>query len=183
VTAPNVSVTVDVGPATTLLDRINRSLTDLTPVLAGPVNKTIDDFFKAQFDTEGSFGGQRWATLAPVTLILRQRRGHGRGGILRDTGRLWASLVKLGLGPDAIKVVTANSLVRGTRVPYAKFHQTGYTAKTFVVVDRRGNPIPLYRKRPHRVPARVIVPGRLPTVVSDKIAKTILAFIGGKNAA
>lgn len=174
-----VQVTVDVSGALAKLSTVLKAATDLSPVFGGPINQSVDEAIKKQFDTEGSFSGTKWAPLAPVTVKLRGRRGHGRGGILRDTNRLWASLTKLGLGPEAIKVVTKNSLVRGSTVPYAQYHQTGYQSRTFVVINKQGDPVALRRKTPRAVPARPPIPDPMPTSVVKSWEEMISRFIAG----
>lgn len=179
-----VQVTLNLVGALETLGAVMHAAQDLTPVLEGPINKSVDTLFLRQFASEGSYGGTRWAPDAPVTVKLRGRRGHGRGGVLRDTNVLWASLTKLGLGPNAVRLVTPHSLTRGTSVKYARYHQTGYVAKTFVVIDRHGNPVPLYRKTPKRIPARPILPDPIPNALVNTWAKTISDFIvsGGTHA-
>ena len=178
-TAP-IQITVDVEAALAKLRAMAAATEDLTPVFAGPINQSIDEVFKKQFDTEGAAYGTKWRSLAPVTVALRKRRGHGRGGILRDTNRLWASFTKLGLGPDAYKDIGRHHIERGTTLPYGKYHQTGYTAKTFVVVGGKGrniHPVALRRKTPKKVPARPIIPAPMPKQVTDGWAKMIADFI------
>lgn len=182
-TPAGVVVQVEAGPTLTLLRRLGAALQDLSPVLGGPVNASVNDLFTRQFATEGREGGTRWAPLAPVTVLLRKRRGHGRGGILRDTNRLWASFTKLGLGPDGVKVVTPDSLQRGSTVPYAAPHQTGFTSRTFVVVNKLGNPVPLHRRSPKKIPARPIVPDPVPVKYISAWERLIIQFVEGHGAA
>lgn len=164
-TSPTTAIRVDAEEALTTLGLILGRAEDLTPVLAGPVNESVNRYFVQQFDSEGGHGGLRWAKLSPVTLKLRQRRGRGRGGILRDTNRLWASLTKLGLGPDAIRIITPRSLERGTSVPYARSHQTGWRGQIF----GRGSVT---------VPARVIIPDPMPRRISQEWVDLIGAYVG-----
>lgn len=173
----NIEVQVDVSGALARLNAVATAASDLRPVFEGPINQSINEVFTKQFATEGSFGGKKWAPQAPVTKLLRQRRGHGRGGILRDENRLWASLTKLGLGPDAVKIVTKGSIIRGTSVPYGKYHQTGYVSKTFVVVNRLGDPVPLRRRFPKNIPARPIIPDPMPNNVVRGWEDTLTKFI------
>lgn len=176
------TVTVDVAGAMARLRETIAATRDMTPVFGGPINASVDTLFRRQFESEGSYAGARWAPLRPVTKQLRTRRGHGRGGILRDTNRLWASFTKLGLGPEAVKVVTSESLERGSTVPHARFHQTGFVSRTFVVIDADGNPIPLRRKRPQGVPARPIVPDRVPPALVKAWETFIARWIEGRAA-
>jgi phage gpG-like protein len=174
----DATVKVDVAGAVARLREVMNRTEDLSPVFAGPINKSVNDMFIRVFQSEGSaYGGKRWAPHAPVTKLLRKRRGHGRGGVLRDTNRLWASLTKLGLGPDAVKLVGKQSLTRGTLVTYAEPHQTGYTSRTFVVVDKAGNPVPLYRKTPVKIPARPFIPDPMPKQMIVAWEKMITDFV------
>lgn len=178
-TAP-VQITVDVESALARLRVLADATQDLKPVFAGPINQSLDDVFKKQFNTQGAAYGTKWRSLAPVTVALRRRRGHGRGGILRDTNRLWASFTKLGIGPDAYKDVGSHHIERGTTLPYGKYHQTGYTAKTFVVIGGKGrniHPIALRRKTPKAIPARPIIPDPMPKKITDEWAQMIADFV------
>jgi hypothetical protein len=174
-TAPNVRI--DVSGAVARLSEVMKAAHDLSPVFAGPINQSLNEVFIKQFQTEGAYGGKKWAPLAPVTRKLRQRRGHGRGGILRDTNKLWASFTKLGLGPDAVKIVRPDSLTRGSTVIYAEPHQTGFTSRTFVVINKLGNPVALRRKVPKKIPARPIIPETMPSTVVQSWEKMIADFI------
>lgn len=179
-----MSVQVDTAGARSVLLNVRRGLHDLSLVFAGPINKSVDTVFRRQFESQGAFGGSPWRPLHPVTLKLRQRPGHGRGGILRDTNRMWASLTKSGLGPDAIKVVTPHSLERGTSVKYAQWMHTGFKSKYFVVVDKHGLPVPIKRARPKTIPPRPIVPEPMPAEVVSTWEKILVNFlIGGQRAA
>lgn len=179
-----VEIQVNVAGALDKLSAAAKAAVNLKPVLGGPINASIDELMRQQFDSEGAAMGTRWAPLAPVTLKLRERRGHGRGGILRDTNRLWASLTKLGLGPDALLVVTDASIERGTKLPYAQWQQTGYLSKTFVVLDKAGNAIPLKRKTFKQIPARPIITEDIPPEFLADWQRMIAEFIakGGLGA-
>jgi hypothetical protein len=163
-TAP-IQVQVNVQSALQRLQVLVNNAENLGPVFAGPINQSLNEVFVRQFETEGAAYGTKWRKLSPATLQLRKRRGHGRGGILRDTGVLWASFTKMGLGPHAIKNVTPTSIERGSTLPYGKYHQTGYESKTFVVTGGKGRniyPVALKRKHPIQVPARPIIPDPFP---------------------
>lgn len=184
-----LEVIVDVTGALTHLNFWMKAAADLRPVLAGPINKSVDTLFIRRFETEGSYGGVRWRALAPASLRLRQLPGHGRGGIGRDTNRMWASLTKGGNGPEAIKEVTPLSLLRGTNVrtgkgfPYAIAFSGGYLSKTFVVFDKMGHPVPLFRKKPKRIPARPIVPDQIPSELLRSWERMITDFVTGAPSA
>lgn len=175
-TAP-LQITVDVSGALERLKVLLSNAQDLTPVLQGPINTSLNDVFVKQFDSEGAAYGTKWRSLSPATIALRKRRGHGRGGILRDTNVLWASMTKLGLGPNAVRVVTARSLERGTTLKYGLYQQTGYLSKTFAVLTKRGDIVGLRRKKPKQIPARPFIPESLPSAVTDGWAKMIGDFI------
>lgn len=74
---------------------------------------------KAAFDGQHEPGGAAWAPLRPSTIA---RKGHNR--ILFETGALMTSLVSLG-GPGNINATTERSLLFGTDIPYAIFHDQG----------------------------------------------------------
>lgn len=139
--------------AVKLITALRVNARDLSPVFHDVVDPSVTDFFEKRFATEGAHGGQRWQKLAPLTVKLRRRAGHGRGGILRDTGALWSSFIK-GSGPLAVRRVTATEYERGSRVAYAAAHQVGWTSKTVFGRARRGGA--------RKIPARPIVPARLP---------------------
>jgi hypothetical protein len=155
-------VKVDLTNALKVLGIVARAAADLSPIMGGVINRSVDTYFKRRFDSEGAYGGTRWKGHAPATKRARQMRGRGRGGILRDRNRLWASLTKSGLGPDAIKRVTDHSLERGTKVPYARPINNGYRSKTFITFDSTGAIVPLRRKHPKRIAARPIIPASGP---------------------
>lgn len=142
------TVTVDLSG----LDALQRRTDDLRPLFAGSIDRSVTKLFERQFASEGAWGGVKWAQHRALTRTLRARPGHGRGGILRDTNRLWASFVKSG-GPESVRRITASEYVRGSSVPYARAHQRGFPA---VVFGRRTG---------RRVPARPIVPNPVPREV------------------
>jgi hypothetical protein len=139
VTIPSVEMELNPGQVVGLVERFGARARDFTPVLRGRFRATVSDFFLRQFATEGGAGGARWASLSPVTLQRRQRAGHNLGGVLWDTGRLRASLVKAP-APEGIEDITPFSYRRGTTVRYGVFLQTGS----------------------NRMPARPIIPEPLP---------------------
>lgn len=103
------------------VDDLGRRARDLTTAYQGPVDTFITQMISDRFDQEGAaWGGDKWAALTLRTLNSRRRPGHGRGGILYDTGRLRASLVT-GAG-EGFKIFSPTQYVRGTTVPYAQYH-------------------------------------------------------------
>lgn len=167
-----VKVSIDVGPALQKITGLSNRAADLSPVFKGPVDASVSQLFIKQFDTEGAFGGDRWAPLLPLTLRLRKERGHGQGGILRDTSRLWASLVKV--GPESLLLISPHSYQRGTTVPYARFHQIGWTS-TMIFGHLRSVAI--------QVPARPPVPKPIPAETVALWRRSILSYIAGGASA
>lgn len=139
---------------------------DWTPVLEGTVDALVTFFLSTQFDTEGAAGGQPWLPLAPRTLAGRKRSGHGRGGILHDTGALRASLTKR-TGPHVVRRIDGQSYVRGTTLAAGTsaynlggLHQTG--------TRRNGRPF---------MPARPIIPNPVPAAWRNAIGGAIANWI------
>lgn len=141
-------IEVRVGAAVRELEQVAGRLKDASPVLTGAVDRIVLGFLRRQFETEGAAGGTPWAPLSSVTLALKGRYRRARMGVLRFTNRLMGSLTKRG-SPDQLFQVTGQQYSRGTRVPYAVFHQSGYITGSIF-----GRP----RKRPVQVPARPMVP-------------------------
>lgn len=132
---------------------------NLEPVLTGPVDKFITAFLVEQFVSEGSAGGAKWAPLSPETLEARKRPGHGRGGIGRDTNRMWSALIK-NPSPEGWTKVTGNTYERAVTVPYL-WYFSGGTWKQ---------------------PARPVFPASgLPQRYMDSIAIAIETFIASDN--
>lgn len=97
---------------------------DFRPVLAGAVLSTLRTMERTQFDSRGSLGTPVWPmTLAASTIREKHRLGFGNKPMMRRTDRLYLSLTKR--HADAVVEPTEDSLTFGTRVPYARFHQTG----------------------------------------------------------
>lgn len=178
-TAPQTNATINVAEALARLRTVLRATKDLRPVLGGPINSSVDQLFRRQFNSEGAFGGQKWAPLRPVTKLLRQRPGHGRGGIGRDTNRMWASLTKFGVGPDAIKILTPSSLERGTSLPYARWFSQGYISKTKPVLGSGGRLAFIRRRAPKRIPPRPLVPDPTPRSLTKAWETLIARFVEG----
>lgn len=130
-----IEVTADFRKSITAMDVLAGRAGNLTPVFAGPIDRSVTSFFKQQFETQGIAGGHQWPPLKPSTILARTRASHGgrarsgkrgraRAGfaaILIDTRRAWASFVKSG-GPESIRIIGAQSLVRGSSVPYMPPH-------------------------------------------------------------
>lgn len=78
----------------------------------------MSQFEQQRFDTEG-FG--EWPQLAESTVQWKDAHGYGDLGILVRTGALRDSLVD----PEQAATVEPASLVWGTDVDYAQWHQDG----------------------------------------------------------
>ncbi len=103
-----------------MLDGVVYRGQDLRPVW----NFIVSDFFALegqQFATEGGLG-RPWPPLSPVYAAWKAKHFPGQPILVR-TGRLRASLT--GRNADTVEVQEPQLLRIGTRVPYARFHQTG----------------------------------------------------------
>lgn len=152
----NVGVVMEMTHVTRLLSQTEHAAKDLTPVFQGPIDASVTEFYKRQFETEGAHGGQKWENLSPLTVTLKGRNGRGRAGpetIGRDTNRLWASLTKSG-GPMSLRHFGPKEYVRGTRVRHAQWFHEGYDSTSIFGRTRKGGT--------RKVPARPIVPETMP---------------------
>lgn len=187
-TAPQLTATVNLAGALTPLSALERAFKDVSPVFHGPIDMITTAALLAQFATSGRrLNGTPWKPLSLTTIQLRtrvvrrrtaagvvarttNRVGQARAGFttpLRNTNRLWASLVKSG-GPEGLRVITPSSYERGTRVRYAAGHQTGYT-----ITQMFGRAL----KAPIRVPARPLVPENLPLDLVGEYEQALLAWL------
>jgi phage gpG-like protein len=85
-----------------------------------------DDFYaqvKDQFKSEGTEGGDKWQELKPVYAKYKEAHWPGKP-ILQRTGDLMASLTTQS-DPNAVYIEARKTLTLGSRVSYAKYHQTG----------------------------------------------------------
>ena len=161
-----ISVILDDERVRTMLQRMADAGHDLRPTLK-KVQVYMLQSIGRTFDAQGR--PTRWAPLSPVTLALR-RKGRGKGiqalgfgtpgapgftefgvpssafgaKILQDTGRLRASVTAVA-GGDAVRQVTATTMVIGTRVQYAAIHQVGRKAQPNVTLH-----VPAHRRRKHK---------------------------------
>lgn len=163
-----VGLNLDLAPAVAMTDAVAARIRDWTPVLRGPVHRSVSRFFLRQFETEGAEGGTRWAPHRPLTVRLRRRPGHGRGGIGRDTNRLWASLVKV--GPESVLVTGPTEYERGTTVAHAAPFHAGVSPGRQRVFGRA----PLV---PLGIPARTLVPDPFPRTYVDGWAAALARYI------
>ena len=163
-----VVLDIDLTQAVATTDATLARVRNWTPVLRGPVNRSVSRFFQRQFETEGAEGGTPWAPHRPLTVELRRRPGHGRGGIGRDTNRLWASLVKV--GPESVLVVGPTEYERGTTVAYAAPFHAGVSPGRQRVFGRAP-------RMPLGIPARTLVPDPFPQSYVDGWAVSLARYI------
>ncbi len=102
------------------LENFEASLADNSEALAA-VADDVREMIAEQFSTEGRAGGTPWAPLATSTL---RRSRRPRSGILVSTGALLGSLRDLG-APGHVEEMSGQTLLFGSRLPYALLHQTG----------------------------------------------------------
>jgi len=113
------------GDATRLiqtLDGVKLGLKDLTPVW-GKVHEVFIAFVKRVFETEGGYVGDAWKPLSPAYAKWKARHTPNKG-ILQLRGQLFASLTEP-QHSDHVFRSGPSWAEYGTRVLYAKFHQTG----------------------------------------------------------
>jgi len=104
------------------LDGISLGLRDLTPVW-DKIHEVFIAFVKRVFASEGGYVGEAWAPLSPGYARWKARHTADKG-ILQLRGRLYGSLIE-SQHPDHVFRDGPSFMEVGTRVPYAKFHQTG----------------------------------------------------------
>lgn len=169
--AGNVHVTVDARELHRLLRQLAVRGGDAKPWFRAYLDKAVSRLLKGNFDTRGGWSG-RWAPLRPVTRIARVRRGGNRGGVnhpLWDTGRLRGSLIRPS-HPEAVRVIGRLRYERGTAVPYARYHQRGFTVRKWGRAVFRHS---------RKVPARVIVPDPPPWMLRAW-ERSLAAYVKGR---
>lgn len=117
-------IRIDLSKLTTVSDRVE----NLTPAFVTGVQNEVTDFLTKKFDSEGAYLGEKWAVHAPDTIAERRRPGRGRGGIGRDTNRMWASFVKSAgstPAPDGILFITKTSYERGSTLSRSSWFSHG----------------------------------------------------------
>lgn len=106
---------------------------------AAPAFSAIADYMMGetaeQFATEGRHASGGWAPLKFSTLREKEKAGFGSRGILERTLALEDSLTRRN-DPNQVLEIQPDSLVFGSRLPYALVHQR----------PKPGNPLP--RRRP-----------------------------------
>ena len=134
-------------------------------VLKGPVRTRIHRFFRDRFKSSGSIGGERWRPNTPATLRWKRRKG-GRLEVLRFGDQLFDSLTRRHANYQIFDVGTHHVEI-GTRVPYAKYHQQGFTVRQIF-----GRPL----KKPVRVPPRPILPDYIPKEYAREWAELLIDY-------
>lgn len=164
-----LGVRIDLKRTEELLRIITYKAIDLSPVLDGPVDARVGEFFEKQFSSRGSEGGVLWDNPSPFTLKMRQRPGHGMGGDapLEDTRHLYRSFAVRD-ADASVRVVEPQYYARGSQDPNAaKQQEVRFVSFLF---GRR-------LKVPKRVPARPIVPPTLPAPLVADIDREIADYI------
>lgn len=101
--------------------RIDARVMDARPAFAQIIND-LERIEGRQFDSQGGYGSGGWQPLAAATVARKQAQGLDPR-ILHAKGDLSGSLT--GKGGDGLREVFPSSMAFGSRVPYAKYHQTG----------------------------------------------------------
>lgn len=157
------------GRVLSRLEEIRRRTGDLRPVYRRVVDPEYSRFMRLQFETAGRYGGDPWAPLRQSTIRHRTRAGGNRGGTNRplwDTGRLRASLVKV--GPESIRHIGRTRYVRGTSVPYAVYHQEGAILRQW-----GGHAF----TRPRRLRRRPIFPRSMPPRFTSRLLRGMEDYV------
>lgn len=106
-----LKITIDDHQVRKALQRVQRHLDDLTPVMRA-VAMELEARVSQRFETERDPTGRPWRALSPRTVA----RKKGRGRILYDSGDLLGSLTSRA-GRDFAEV--------GFGQPYAAYHEYG----------------------------------------------------------
>jgi phage gpG-like protein len=102
------------------IGRMRERANDLIPAWEVTADWLADQQ-RIQFDTEGARWGQPWAPLAQSTLTGKLRRGEPPDILVRHS----ALERSLGIRTLSIERLAPRTMVLGTKVPYAHFHQRG----------------------------------------------------------
>lgn len=117
------------------------SIRSLEPAWEEVGEDLLGDFAQNMVRGGGFFGGgSKWPPLAASTIKEKQRLGYGAMPIMWRSGALAESLAEKD-APGNIFMVGPNSLVVGTSIFYAAFHQSGskkQTLRTTVTKVRGG---------------------------------------------
>jgi hypothetical protein len=118
----------------------------------------VSDVIQRHWESKGAAFGHPWAPWAPSTLAARLRKGNAQLGILRDTGQLFAAVMRAAESPKIVPVTGGVRLVveiSPSDDPKAIFHQLG-TA---------------------RMSARQVLPNPLPRSLRDTARQLLRDFV------
>lgn len=141
----DVDVTVRDSEVRRNFRRLEKRAGDLKPMFRD-FDRDVGDFFRRRFETAGRHGGSPWKPLSRKTRLARNRAGvsGNKGGVgkpLWATGKLKESLQEV--GGDSIRHIGRHRYVRGTRVPYAVYHQEGMgVPRRELLPDEGGREVP-----------------------------------------
>lgn len=93
---------------------------DMRPVFRW-MTRDFRTIMKRQFDSQGSYLGQRWAPLAQATRDRKARMGSDRR-VLHETRNMRKSFT---VGTNGQRIMTRTELSFSTNIGYAKFHNSG----------------------------------------------------------
>lgn len=164
-----IKTKLDTSELDKLTGDLERRAKDLRAPFRGPITVATTNFLRKQFDTEGQEGGEPWEPLRPLTLKLRKRPGHGRGGIGRDTNRMWAAWTKPG-APGSVLVVRKQEMLRGVSLEHARYFQEG-------VSPQRQRVFGVKPKQPRGQPPRKVVPDVLPSKLTNEYERIIADYM------
>lgn len=131
------------------IDRMRERANDLIPAWE-VVADWLSEQQRIQFDTEGARWGRPWTPLAESTLAGKLRRGEPPDILVR------ASVLERSLAIRTLSIerLSPRTMVLGTRVPYARFHQRGTS----------------------RMPARILLDAR-PVAAEGAISSAVASWI------
>ena len=110
-----IKIIIDSQAAEASLAQLAERAADTTPLMR-KIAGHLRDVAEESFATETAPDGTVWAKLSPLTVALRQRRGHWPGSILQVSGKLSASVTTdYGNGWAVI----------GSNRPYARIQHKG----------------------------------------------------------
>lgn len=155
----------------------------LMPVWLDEVQPLITEYLEARFDTEGTWmGGTAWAPHAPATVELRKRPGHGRGGIGRDVGTMWASFVKSAgamAAPGGVLHMTDTTYERGSSLPQALWFHRGYKSTHAPARLEDGTWVFRRRRVPKQIVGRPIIQDPLPRTIVTLVEEAVARYVRG----
>ena len=112
-----ITINLDKLPLSAAARDVLDDLTDFTPLLQR-LARGCEKLWEEKFDAQGP----GWAPLSEVTLKRRRKAGKG-AVILKDDGRLFASLESASTDEDGIYSLDSTHLTIGTNLKYASAHQ------------------------------------------------------------